>query len=100
MTAPEPPEVWLRGPVPGIPPLLQPVAHALLQAVEEVRRVVGPLSPGPLWARPGGAASVAEAARVVGYGSEAAFSRAFKKLVGVPPAAWRDARRRGSDTAR
>jgi hypothetical protein len=58
MTAPEPPEVWLRGPVPGIPPLLQPVAHALLQAVEEVRRVVGPLSPGPLWARPGGAASV------------------------------------------
>ena len=58
MTAPEPPEVWLRGPVPGIPPLLQPVAHALLQAVEEVRRVVGPLPAGPLWACPGGAASV------------------------------------------
>jgi hypothetical protein len=58
MTAPELPEVWLRGPVPGIPPLLQPVAHALLQAVEEVRRVVGPLSASPLWARPGGAASV------------------------------------------
>jgi hypothetical protein len=58
VTAPEPPEVWLRGPVPGIPPLLQPVAHALLQAVEEVRRVVGPLSPGQIWARPGGAASV------------------------------------------
>jgi hypothetical protein len=57
-TAPEPPEVWLRGPVPDIPPLLQPVAHALLQAVEEVRRVVGPLSPSHLWARPGGAASV------------------------------------------
>lgn len=52
------PEVWLRGPVPEIPPLLQPVAHALLQAVEEVRRVVGPLSPSHLWARPGGAASV------------------------------------------
>ena len=44
--------------MPEIPPLLQPVAHALLQAVEEVRRVVGPLSPGQLWARPGGAASV------------------------------------------
>jgi hypothetical protein len=58
MTTPEPPEVWLRGPVPGIPPLLLPVAHALLQAVEEVSRVVGPLSPGLLWARPGGAASV------------------------------------------
>jgi AraC-like DNA-binding protein len=26
----------------------------------------------------------------VGYASEAAFSRAFKKLVGVPPATWRD----------
>ncbi len=25
----------------------------------------------------------------VGYASEAAFSRAFKKLVGVPPATWR-----------
>jgi AraC-like DNA-binding protein len=24
-----------------------------------------------------------------GYGSEAAFSRAFKKMVGVPPSAWR-----------
>jgi DinB superfamily len=48
----------MRGPVPEIPPLLQPVAHALLQAAEEVHRVVGPLSPAQLWARPGGAASV------------------------------------------
>jgi AraC-like DNA-binding protein len=30
----------------------------------------------------------------VGYASEAAFNRAFKKLVGVPPAAWRRRRRR------
>jgi AraC-like DNA-binding protein len=29
----------------------------------------------------------------VGYASEAAFSRAFKKLVGVPPATWRRRRR-------
>lgn len=36
-----------------------------------------------------GAAGVAEVASLVGYASEAAFSRAFKKLVGVPPAAWR-----------
>lgn len=28
----------------------------------------------------------------VGYGSEAAFSRAFKKVVGVPPSVWRDRR--------
>ena len=48
----------MRGPIPGIPPLLQPAAHALLQAVEDVRRVVGPLSADHLWGRPGGAASV------------------------------------------
>jgi len=29
-------EVWLRGPLEGIPPLLQPAAHALLQAQEEL----------------------------------------------------------------
>jgi hypothetical protein len=52
------PEPWLRGPVPGIAPLLQPVAHALLQAVEDVRRVVTPLDRDALWSRPGGAASV------------------------------------------
>jgi AraC-like DNA-binding protein len=33
--------------------------------------------------------SVAEVADRVGYESEAAFSRAFKKIVGVPPGQWR-----------
>ncbi len=33
--------------------------------------------------------NVAAIAQEVGYESEAAFSRAFKRLVGVPPAAWR-----------
>ena len=36
-----------------------------------------------------GGASLAEVAADVGYASEAAFSRAFKKIVGEPPAAWR-----------
>lgn len=36
-----------------------------------------------------GNANVASAALEVGYDSEAAFSRAFKKLVGMPPGAWR-----------
>jgi len=35
----------------------------------------------------------------VGYSSEAAFNRAFKKVVGVPPATWRR-RRTGRPTAR
>lgn len=53
------PEVWLRGvPVPGVPPLLLPVALALLQAAEDVRRTVDPLAEAHLWARPGGAPSV------------------------------------------
>jgi AraC-like DNA-binding protein len=36
-----------------------------------------------------GGDNVARVAAAVGYESEAAFSRAFKKLVGMPPAAWR-----------
>lgn len=52
------PEAWLRGPVPGIPALLQPVAHSLLQCREELRSHVAGLSPDQIWARPSGAASV------------------------------------------
>jgi AraC-like DNA-binding protein len=39
-----------------------------------------------------GEAKVQAVALEVGYDSEAAFSRAFKKELGVPPAAWRDGR--------
>jgi AraC-like DNA-binding protein len=38
-------------------------------------------------------ASLAEVAQRVGYGSEAALSRAFKRLVGVAPSAWREGAR-------
>jgi AraC-like DNA-binding protein len=37
-----------------------------------------------------GQENVGAVAYEVGYGSEAAFSRAFKKLVGVPPSEWRE----------
>jgi AraC-like DNA-binding protein len=40
----------------------------------------------------GPGAKVSAVASEVGYDSEAAFSRAFKKLTGMPPAAWRRAR--------
>jgi AraC-like DNA-binding protein len=33
--------------------------------------------------------NIANVANETGYGSEAAFSRAFKKMVGMPPSAWR-----------
>jgi AraC-like DNA-binding protein len=43
-----------------------------------------------------GVESVAAIANLVGYESEAAFSRAFKKVVGTPPSRWRDHRSDGS----
>ena len=51
-------EYWLSGPVENIPSLLQPVAHALLQAREEVRESVKDFPHSLLWHKPGGAASV------------------------------------------
>jgi uncharacterized damage-inducible protein DinB len=34
------PEVWQRGPIAGVPLLLQPVAHTLLQANEEIAAIM------------------------------------------------------------
>lgn len=48
----------MRGPVQGVPPLLQPVAHALLQATEEVERLMSGFPDTLLWQRPAGVASV------------------------------------------
>lgn len=52
------PPFWLRGPIPGIPPVLQPVAHAILQVAEETPEVIAPLSEAQLWQRPGTSASI------------------------------------------
>ena len=52
-------EVWLRGPLPGVPPLLQPVAHALMQANEEIEELMKDFPDELLWQRPAGVASVA-----------------------------------------
>ena len=51
-------EVWLRGPIEGIPPFLQPVAHSLLQCREDVEIHLSGVTPDQLWARPGGAAAI------------------------------------------
>jgi len=50
------PEVWLRGPIEDVAPLLQPVAHGLLQCRLEVRATVPSLTVAQLWTWPGGAA--------------------------------------------
>ena len=52
------PEPWLRGPVPNILDLLQPVAHAFIAAREDVVAPLDGLTPPQLWQRPGGAASI------------------------------------------
>jgi uncharacterized damage-inducible protein DinB len=52
------PEVWLRGPIENITPLLQPVAHCLLQAREEANELMKDFPDELLWIKPAGAASV------------------------------------------
>jgi hypothetical protein len=51
------PEVWLTGPVEGVPALLQPVAHALLQATREVKEMMANFPQHLLWVKPAGMAS-------------------------------------------
>jgi uncharacterized damage-inducible protein DinB len=58
MDQPENREVWQRGPIEGIPGLLQPVAHALIQAGEDITRFTKGFPPALLWERPAGVASV------------------------------------------
>jgi uncharacterized damage-inducible protein DinB len=50
-------EVWLRGQLENISPTLMPVAHALLQASEDIE-IAADLTSEQLWTKPGGAASV------------------------------------------
>ena len=52
------PEVWLRGSLPDIQPLLQPVAHSLLQSQAEMRATMPDLSHGQIWHRPANVASI------------------------------------------
>ncbi len=51
-------EFWLRGPVPNIPALLQPAAHALLQSRKELKEYTNEFPKELLWAKVGGRASV------------------------------------------
>ena len=51
------PEVWLRGPIEQVPPLLQPVAHTLTQAAEEVKKIMEDFPDKLLWKRPAEVAS-------------------------------------------
>jgi hypothetical protein len=52
------PEPWLRGPIPGISPLIAPVLCAFQQAREDLAKHSGGLTGDQLWARPFGLAPV------------------------------------------
>ncbi|HEY4147888.1 MAG TPA: DinB family protein [Chitinophagaceae bacterium] len=58
MTTQKLPEYWMRGPVPGITTLLQPVAHALLQAQDEIHSMMTDFPDALLWKPLAGLASV------------------------------------------
>jgi uncharacterized damage-inducible protein DinB len=76
------PEVWLRGPVAGIDAWLQPAAHALIQAGEDLARAAQGLSLAQLHARPGGIASVAFHIRHAGGASDRLLTYARGEALG------------------
>jgi uncharacterized damage-inducible protein DinB len=95
MSNPSLPEVWLRGPVEGVPAVLMPAAHAFLQVGEEVAAVAASLSSDELWVKPGGAASagfhlqhiVGATDRLLTYARGEALSdaqKAYLKSEGTP----------------
>ena len=52
------PEPWLRGTVDGVIPALQPVAHALTYAREQLEKILPALTTEQIWQRPGNVASI------------------------------------------
>lgn len=51
-------EAWQRGPVPGISAQIQPAAHAIMHAREDLARVMPSIDDALLWRSPGGAATI------------------------------------------
>ncbi len=60
------PEVWMRGPVAGYEALLQPLVHSLLQVREDLEGLAARVPAGHVFARPGGAGSIAFHVRHIG----------------------------------
>jgi uncharacterized damage-inducible protein DinB len=92
-----PPEFWLRGSVEGVPDLLQPAAHALLQSKREAYKYTESFDETLLWKTPHNRASVGfhlqhitgVLDRMLSYAQEKGLSEIqFRKLKneGVPHA--------------
>ena len=76
------PEVWLRGPLPDVPALLQPVAHSLLQSREELHATLASVSAADVWVTPGGAASIGFHARHAAGSLDRLFTYARGEALG------------------
>ena len=76
MSTTTPTEAWMRGPIEGIDPMLMPVAHALVQARDELERIVSEVPADRVWLRPGGAASIGFHVRHLGAALDRLFTYA------------------------
>jgi uncharacterized damage-inducible protein DinB len=52
------PEPWMRGPIPGVSPLVAPILYAFQHAREDLAKHTDGLTPDQLWATPHGFGSV------------------------------------------
>jgi hypothetical protein len=81
-------EAWLRGPVPGVAPVLQPAAHALIQAKEDVAALAPSIPTDVLWVEHGAATAgfhllhmVGALDRLFGYARGEGLSEAQKAVL-------------------
>lgn len=74
-------EFWQRGPIEGVPVLLQPVAHALLEAGEEVHLIMENFPENLLWKRPAGVAAPAFHLQHINGVIDRLFTYARKELL-------------------
>ena len=69
-------EVWLSGALDGFDPWIMPLAHALVQAREDIEQLAASVPAEHVWARPGGAASIGFHVRHVGGVADRLFTYA------------------------
>lgn len=74
-------EYWQAGPIEGVPALLQPVAHALLQSLREVEETLKGFPQEKLWVKPAGLASVGFHAKHITGVTDRLFTYATGQLL-------------------
>jgi hypothetical protein len=67
-------EPWLRGPIPGVHPLVMPILYAFQQAREDLAKYTDGLTPDQLWATPHGFGSAGFHIRHIGGSTDRLMS--------------------------